>query len=154
MDDLLKQIGNRILHRRKQLRMTQEELSEKAGITPQTVSSAELGKKALRPENIIRVCFRTGYQHRLPASRRSECQRPLDPDFQNLKSASRTIPSSRRYYQQLYLRFRGTGNTEKKIILPMLISYSEMLTWYLQSVLVLPDPSLLADTLHPASSPA
>ncbi len=56
MDDLLKQIGNRILHRRKQLRMTQEELSEKAGITPQTVSFAELGKKALRPENIIRVC--------------------------------------------------------------------------------------------------
>ena len=37
MDDLLKLIGNRILHRRKQLRMTQEELSEKAGITPQTV---------------------------------------------------------------------------------------------------------------------
>ena len=36
--------------------MTQEELAEKAGITPQTVSSAELGKKALRPENIIRVC--------------------------------------------------------------------------------------------------
>lgn len=56
MDDLLKQIGSRILSRRKQLRMTQEELAEKAGITPQTVSSAELGKKALRPENIIRVC--------------------------------------------------------------------------------------------------
>lgn len=56
MDDLLKQIGNRILNRRKQLRLTQEELAEKAGITPQTVSSAELGKKALRPENIIRVC--------------------------------------------------------------------------------------------------
>ena len=56
MDDLLRQIGNRILGRRKQLRMTQEELAEKAGITPQTVSSAELGKKALRPENIIRVC--------------------------------------------------------------------------------------------------
>ena len=56
MDDLLRQIGNRILNRRKQLRMTQEDLAEKAGITPQTVSSAELGKKALRPENIIRVC--------------------------------------------------------------------------------------------------
>lgn len=49
MDNLLKQIGNRILNRRKQLRLTQEELAEKAGITPQTVSSAELGKKALRP---------------------------------------------------------------------------------------------------------
>lgn len=56
MDDLLQQIGKRILTRRKQLRLTQEELAELAGITPQTVSSAELGKKALRPENIIRIC--------------------------------------------------------------------------------------------------
>lgn len=56
MDDLLQQIGKRILERRKQLRLTQEELAERAGITPQTVSSAELGKKALRPENIIRIC--------------------------------------------------------------------------------------------------
>lgn len=56
MEDLLNQIGSRILSRRKQLRMTQEELAEKAGITSQTVSSAELGKKALRPENIIRLC--------------------------------------------------------------------------------------------------
>ena len=56
MEDLLDQIGSRILSRRKQLRMTQEELAEKAGITSQTVSSAELGKKALHPENIIRLC--------------------------------------------------------------------------------------------------
>lgn len=49
MDDLLQQIGSRILSRRKQLRMTQEELAEKAGITPQTVSSAELGKKSSAP---------------------------------------------------------------------------------------------------------
>lgn len=56
MDELLTQIGKRILERRKQLRLTQEELSERAGVTSQTISSAELGKKALRPENIIRVC--------------------------------------------------------------------------------------------------
>ena len=60
MDDLLKQVGYRILSRRKQLRMTQAELAEKAGITPQTVSSAELGKKALRPENIIRISSALG----------------------------------------------------------------------------------------------
>lgn len=36
--------------------MTQDELAFQADITPQTVSSAELGKKALRPENIIRIC--------------------------------------------------------------------------------------------------
>lgn len=45
MDDLLKQIGNRILHRRKQLRMTQEELSEKAGITPRPFLPQNLAKK-------------------------------------------------------------------------------------------------------------
>lgn len=55
MEDLLTQIGKRILERRKQLRLTQEELAERANITSQTISSAELGKKALRPENIIKV---------------------------------------------------------------------------------------------------
>ena len=56
MENLLKEIGQRITARRKQLRMTQEELSEKAGVTSQTISNAELGKKGLRPENIIRLC--------------------------------------------------------------------------------------------------
>ena len=56
MDILLSQIGKRILKRRKQMRFTQEELSERSGITPQTISYAELGKKALRPENIIKIC--------------------------------------------------------------------------------------------------
>ena len=55
-DTLLREMGNRIFNRRKQLRMTQESLAEAAGITPQTVSAAELGKKALRPENIINIC--------------------------------------------------------------------------------------------------
>lgn len=60
MEDLLKEIGKRIFTRRKQLRLTQDELAERAGITPQTISSAELGKKALRPENIIRICAALG----------------------------------------------------------------------------------------------
>ena len=45
MDDLLKAMGKRIHDRRKQLHMTQEKLSELANITPQTVSTAELGLK-------------------------------------------------------------------------------------------------------------
>ena len=52
MENLLQEVGNRITARRKQLRMTQEELSEKSGVTSQTISNAELGKKGLRPENI------------------------------------------------------------------------------------------------------
>ena len=56
MDNLLDQIGKRILERRKQLRLTQEEVADRAGVTAQTISTAELGKKALRPENIIKLC--------------------------------------------------------------------------------------------------
>lgn len=56
MDDLIKQMGARIFTRRKQLRLTQEELAEVSDVTPQTISTAELGKKALRPENIAKIC--------------------------------------------------------------------------------------------------
>lgn len=56
MDDLLTQMGKRIYSRRKQLRLNQEQLAERANLTPQTISSAELGQKALRPENIIKIC--------------------------------------------------------------------------------------------------
>ncbi len=56
MDDLLHQMGKRIFSRRKQLDLTQEELAERAGLLTQTISTAELGKKALRPANIVKIC--------------------------------------------------------------------------------------------------
>lgn len=71
MDDLLKQIGDRLHSRRKQLRFTQEELSERANITAQTVSYAELGKKALlsREHHSPLLCF--GNQYRLSSYRKN-----------------------------------------------------------------------------------
>ena len=60
MGNLLKEMGTRIYNRRKGLGFTQEELAERAGLTPQNVSTAELGKKALRPENIIKICGALG----------------------------------------------------------------------------------------------
>lgn len=56
MDDLLEQMGKRLVARRKQLRLTQEELAERADMNAQIISTAETGKKALRPENIIKIC--------------------------------------------------------------------------------------------------
>ena len=56
MDIILQEVGKRLYERRKQLRMTQEELAEQVGITAQTISTAELGKKAMRADTIIRVC--------------------------------------------------------------------------------------------------
>ena len=54
--DFLKEMGQRIMVRRKSLRMTQEELAEKLGVSTQMISNLELGKKAIRPENLAKVC--------------------------------------------------------------------------------------------------
>lgn len=54
--EFLKDMGQRIMVRRKTLRMTQEELAEKLGVSTQMISNLELGKKAIRPENLVRVC--------------------------------------------------------------------------------------------------
>ncbi len=56
MDQTLEKIGKRLYQRRKQVGMTQEALAEQANITAQTISTAELGKKAMRADTIIRVC--------------------------------------------------------------------------------------------------
>jgi len=54
--DFLKEMGQRIMVRRKALRMTQEALAEKLGVSTQMISNLELGKKAIRPDNLARVC--------------------------------------------------------------------------------------------------
>lgn len=55
MEHLLTDMGLRIQELRKQMDLTQEALAERAGMTSQTISTAELGKKALRPENIVKL---------------------------------------------------------------------------------------------------
>ena len=51
----LKEIGQRILERRKKLGMTQEALAEQGDVTAQFVSYAEAGKRAMRPENLLKI---------------------------------------------------------------------------------------------------
>lgn len=55
-DTFLVNMGIRIAQRRKALRMTQEQLAEKMGVSLQTISCIELGKKAVRPENLANLC--------------------------------------------------------------------------------------------------
>lgn len=52
---MLMEIGKRITERRKQLGLTQEALAEKGNMTPQFVSYAEAGKRAMRPENLLKI---------------------------------------------------------------------------------------------------
>ncbi len=54
--DFLKAMGQRIMVRRKTLHMTQEVFAEKMGVSTQMISNLELGKKAIRPENLVKVC--------------------------------------------------------------------------------------------------
>ena len=55
-NEFLKAMGLRIMARRKALRMTQEGLAEKLGVSTQMISNLELGKKAIRPDNLAKVC--------------------------------------------------------------------------------------------------
>ena len=56
----LKEVGQRIIGRRKQLGMTQEALAEVGEVTPQFVSYAEAGKRAMRPENLLKISSALG----------------------------------------------------------------------------------------------
>ena len=53
---VLKEIGLRAASRRKELGFTQEYVSEAMDVSVQMVSNFELGKKAIRPENLINLC--------------------------------------------------------------------------------------------------
>lgn len=49
-------MGERISSKRKEKRLTQEQLAEIIGVSLQTVSNIECGRKAARPENIAKIC--------------------------------------------------------------------------------------------------
>lgn len=59
-DILLKDMGKRISERRKDMKLSQEELSELAEVSPQLLSTAERGTKALRPENLLKISTALG----------------------------------------------------------------------------------------------
>lgn len=54
------EIGNRIAERRKQMGLTQEALAEIGDMTTQFVSYAEAGKRAMRPENLLKLSSALG----------------------------------------------------------------------------------------------
>lgn len=56
----LLEVGQRIIERRKSLGLTQEALAEKADVTTQFVSYAESGKRAMRPENLLKLSIALG----------------------------------------------------------------------------------------------
>lgn len=54
-DAFLTSMGNRICEERKRLGLSQEALAEMIDVSPQTISTAERGEKAMRPESIFKL---------------------------------------------------------------------------------------------------
>ena len=51
----LKEMGERIIQCRKSLGLTQEQLAEKADLTTQAISLFESGKRAMRPDSLLKL---------------------------------------------------------------------------------------------------
>lgn len=52
----LKNIGVRIVERRKELKLTQEQIAERMNVSDQMISNIERGNKAIRIDNLIKLC--------------------------------------------------------------------------------------------------
>lgn len=59
-EQFITEMGQRITVRRKKLGLTQEALAEKGDVTTQFVSYAESGKRAMRPENLLKISSALG----------------------------------------------------------------------------------------------
>ncbi len=55
-NDILVQMGRRLAKVRTEKGCTQEQLSNMTGLSIKMISAAENGHKAMRPENIIKIC--------------------------------------------------------------------------------------------------
>ena len=88
---LLKKMGNRISTRRRIMGMTQETLAEMMDVSTQMISNLETGKKAIRPENLVKLCnvLDVSADYLLTGSERKT---PPDPMYQKLS----TLPQRER----------------------------------------------------------
>lgn len=75
----LKQIGIRIVERRKELKLTQEQVAERMNVSIQMISNIERGNKAIKIDNLLKLCniLKTSTDYILTGKR-------TDNDFDNL----------------------------------------------------------------------
>ena len=53
--ELLRDIGRRVCERRQEMKLTQEQVADQMDVSTQMISNLELGKKAIRPENLLKI---------------------------------------------------------------------------------------------------
>lgn len=80
------EMGKRIMQRRKQMNLSQEELSEIADVSPQLMSTAERGTKAIRPENLLKISKALGVSADYLLS-----GEVIDRDFDNISTKLKNL---------------------------------------------------------------
>jgi len=87
-DIFLSNMGKRIFERRKELRLSQEELAERADTNKQTISLAEHGKQELRASNVVKIANALGIStdYLLKGERIDSDQMILDKRIRNLEN--------------------------------------------------------------------
>lgn len=83
----LKEMGRRISQQRRALGLTQEELAERIDVSTQMISNLETGKKAIRPENLSKICrvLDISADYILTGAERTT---PADPIYRKLSAFS------------------------------------------------------------------
>ena len=89
----LQEMGNRISTRRKLKRLTQEELAEMIDVSTQMISNLETGKKAIRPENLLKICMAldVSADYLLTGSEHSTVSDPLYQKLSTLSFRERSL---------------------------------------------------------------
>ena len=111
MNELLKDMGQRILDRRKQLNMTQETLANLTHLTSQTISYAETGQKAMRPETMLKICDALGI-----SADYLLCGEILEADASLLQQKISTLtPSQYRHLEQIIDHFIAATQEKEEV---------------------------------------
>ncbi len=101
----LKKIGVRIVERRKELKLTQEQIAESMNVSIQMISNIERGNKAIKIENLLKLCdiLKTSTDYILTGKRTNN-------DFDNLTSKISLLTESDYKMIEMLVDYRLNDN--------------------------------------------
>lgn len=106
-EDLI-QIGVRIVERRKELKLTQEQVAERMNVSIQMISNIERGKKAIKIENLLKLSniLKTSTDYLLTGKRTND-------DFGHLAGKISQLTTSDYKMIEMLIDYRLKENQEK-----------------------------------------
>lgn len=101
----LKEIGIRIVERRKELKLTQEQVAERMNVSIQMISNIERGNKAIKVDNLLKLCniLKTSTDYILTGKR-------TDSDFDTLTDKISQLTNSDYKMIEMLVDYRLNDN--------------------------------------------